>query len=164
MATKAGAGAAAPKPAAKADLGDTIESVIKWRDRIKKEMRHMSHGAAAEFSVNTRTLKGLTPNIGVEDKVAKDPEATLRREEDVKKLKETIIEAQKPPQEKYRAPLTSAQEVGWFYREAEKDPFRATATTCEEVKYATRYYESFHTGPYNRSAAAGAAAAATKKA
>ena len=116
----------------------------------------------ATFAINPRTMTSLTPAIGVIVKKKEDP-ATLR---DTATLHEMIVHEAKPPNEKAALPMTASQEVGWYAAQhAEKDPFRVASKTCDEVAYATLYFETFGVGPYARkaaTAAAGGAGAALK--
>lgn len=146
---KGGAGAAAggAAPAKKETALDTTEACIKWRDRIKRERVALAGAThVAEFAVNPRKLKGLTPKIG-EPEPELDPSLT-------RPLHDSIVAATRPPQERSSRPVTSSQEYGWSWSEGEKDIFREPSKTCAEVQFATRFYETFHTGLYSRSTTA----------
>lgn len=130
---KGGAGAAAggAAPAKKETALDTTEACIKWRDRIKRERVALAGAThVAEFAVNPRKLKGLTPKIGEPEPVL-DPSLT-------RPLHDSIVAATRPPQEKSSRPVTTSQEYGWSWSEGEKDIFREPSKTCAEVAFATR--------------------------
>ena len=68
-------------------------------------------------------------------------------------LKKSIEQAQLPPQKKYRWPMTSAQMLGWSWKEGMEDhadsrKWLATHKQSEIVKYAENYCLAFGKSPY----------------
>jgi FAM183A and FAM183B related len=145
--------------------GDTTMDLVIWRDVVGREMKAMKrfdHSGGFVIS-DPRKLKSVTPKIGEVDK-GHDPLAATRRAEEVESLKKTLADASRLPKEKYKLPLTASQEVGWFSQYMEPEPFKATNKTCDEVAFATRYFESEGKGLFHRDPNAGAAGGAKKAA
>ncbi|RYG45055.1 hypothetical protein EON67_11040 [archaeon] len=103
-------------------------------------------------AASERAVKTVTGKVGAVDRTHVTAESALQRTRDVATLKETLAKAERSPQAKAPRPMTVSQEVGWFWREAEREPdfLHSTQKVCDEVKYASVYYETFHCGPFSR--------------
>jgi len=52
------------------------------------------------------------------------------------------------PNKKYKWPMTSAQEIGWEQVEGLNSIGRLPKNTCEETRYANKYYSLQKRSPY----------------
>ena len=80
----------------------------------------------------------VTDKVGY--RVGLDP-VTLPDDPDVKEVVEGLLGQQKIPQEKYEAPTTSAQDVGWFYEPlVQPNPkFQHNLRQGDATKFAENY-------------------------
>lgn len=148
-----GAGAAGAPPKGPKELGDDTSACRIWADSIRREMQAAGSRKPGTFSVNVATLKPISSAVGAVDKSIGATAASRAAAEETKQELVRLLQAAKlPPQAKGATPATCSQEVGWYWQEGEKPPFKAVHACSEEVKYAQRYYDTFHCGPFERKA------------
>ena len=75
--------------------------------------------------------------------------------EEERELQDSIFKAAKPPQKKYKWPMTAGQMIGWCWKDAEefrKDDKKWLAThgQSELIKYNENYVLAFGKSPYAR--------------
>ena len=142
------------------DLGSQFNPVQAnqiWAETLKKE------NACLKFSENFRVnpkaiaLSTITPKpctvdpFALAEKLATtDPSQDSAADPEVEEIMKA---SSRPPQEKYKFPMTGAQEVGWAWKagveEFEKDrKWRATHAQSEIVSYVDNYVLSFGKSPY----------------
>ncbi len=142
----------AAKPGAKS-LSKTKEEntseVARWKDSCQRELRafekHHSSGGDRPFHVNPHCLASVTSKIG-----SRPPELSEMTSVERRELEETVSQMHHTPKQKFKAPATTAHDIGWFAAEASPEPFPNMLHRSPEVKFATAYARSFHVGPFQK--------------
>eukprot|EP00002_Diphylleia_rotans_P019171 TRINITY_DN370_c0_g1_i13.p1 TRINITY_DN370_c0_g1~~TRINITY_DN370_c0_g1_i13.p1 ORF type:complete len:139 (-),score=35.98 TRINITY_DN370_c0_g1_i13:395-811(-) len=111
-----------------------LESI--WREHLQKERLHQAANFQnAAFQIHPKSVNSIPE---------KPNQTTPNRELDAARANHSADDAylnslhdsHKPPKEKYQAPQTSSQEVGWFHERLTKpnENFHRPAHYCEETK------------------------------
>jgi hypothetical protein len=157
--------------------GNEVHKQTIWSETIRKEMAHRTERTI--FSINNTQLKKtvLTEPVSVRPKRFLDKD-TIMLESVTRQLKgepfrdarsarldhlpalpphltRTLTEPAKLPTEKYDAPNTSSQEVGWVSKTLIEMPknsrFYHPKNTCDITRYAAHIISSSHLDPFTKS-------------
>jgi hypothetical protein len=141
--------AASTSKGGKLKVAETTAQAALWKDSCHRELKafekHSRGSEARPFHVNPHTLSLVTSKIGSPPPAVTDELLANRRE-----LEKTVARASLIPQQKFKAPATTAHEYGWYAAEATPEPFSSALRRSDEVKFATAYARSFHVGPFGK--------------
>ena len=143
---------------------DPVAANRIWSDRLKLERKSIR--VNEDFRINPKLLK--------KNRIAPPPHTTNPQEllerartstigsqsvseekDDDAELTESIFKSSKPPQEKFRWPMTANQAIGWDWKDAAEHrqvekKWLATHSQSELVKYNENYVLAFGKSPFAR--------------
>ena len=138
---------------------DPVAANRIWSDRLKLERKSIR--VNEDFRINPKLLKKnrIAPpphTTNPQNLIAKAESGAVSAQNDEDaELTDSIFKSAKPPQEKYRWPMTANQAIGWDWndaaehREVEKK-WLATHAQSELVKYNENYVLAFGKSPFAR--------------
>ncbi len=139
---------------------DDIAGLLRFRDRIKMEVRTLRrHTAAAKehgdgFHLDVSALKPVTGKIGAASAAAGlSEEAAATRRANVELVKSTIAAKARGPTEKYALPPTASLEIGWFAAQhtSLSQPYKYFVHKKSDIaQYGEDYSSVFSAGPYDK--------------
>ncbi len=139
---------------------DPVAANRIWSDRLKLERKSIR--VNEDFRINPKLLKKnrIAPpphTTNPQNLVAKaEARSTMSAQSDEdSELTESIFKSAKPPQEKYRWPMTANQAIGWDWKDAAEHrnvekKWLATHAQSEIVKYNENYVLAFGKSPFAR--------------
>eukprot|EP00295_Goniomonas_pacifica_P033778 CAMPEP_0175965888 /NCGR_PEP_ID=MMETSP0108-20121206/38359_1 /TAXON_ID=195067 ORGANISM="Goniomonas pacifica, Strain CCMP1869" /NCGR_SAMPLE_ID=MMETSP0108 /ASSEMBLY_ACC=CAM_ASM_000204 /LENGTH=172 /DNA_ID=CAMNT_0017294015 /DNA_START=29 /DNA_END=547 /DNA_ORIENTATION=- len=158
------------------DANDAVAYNACWRERIQKELQHLSFGGTfrmtsksmvyyPEKPCNVRPPRPPSAKPSMQPPTASTTSGRIRpqsasvaesharkREQDMEALREQISAQSKPPQERYENPQTSSQEYGWLHAPLmprNKRTYRPLGS-CDITAYAASVCAAQGVSPFAR--------------
>ena len=134
---------------------DAVAANKIWYERLKREKACIRMNE--DFRINPKLLKRnrmpAKPCTVNPSELIQAVQDGVQADVGDKELQDSIFKAAKPPQEKFRWPMTANQAIGWSWEDAaefRKDDVKWLAThgQSELVKYTENYVMAFGKSPY----------------
>jgi len=139
---------------------DPVAANRIWSDRLKLERKSIR--VNEDFRINPKLLKKNRisdpphrTDPGKMIAAAENVNRDAAMSEEDKELTDSIFKSAKPPQEKFRWPMTAGQAIGWDWKDAAEHravekKWLATHAQSELVKYNENYVLAFGKSPFAR--------------